>query len=381
MATMEEAVKMGCHGEAKWPLKPLISPPCLTASEADALKSVLLRRDPGAPSPRASLSEVPVPALAEGDILVSMKACGLCGTDIEKLHGEYLAAMPVLGHEAVGVVTSTMGDVGELAEGDRVFPHHHVPCHRCHYCLHGNETMCKEYRGSNLDPGGFSELFRVPSWNVKGGGVLRLPPGVGFEEASMIEPAACCIRALDRCGVSADDSVLLVGAGPVGMTHALLLLSMKAKVYVSDVSEPRLAFAGRFGIHSTFNAAKDDVPASVRDLTAGRGADFAIVASGSPKAIVQAMKSVRRGGKVCLFGVPVKGSVLDYDIGDVFNSEVSIISSYAATDVETRMALGMMAEHRVDFGSLITHRFSLGDFDKAVQTAIRGEGMKTIITA
>jgi L-iditol 2-dehydrogenase len=119
----------------------------------------------------------------------------------------------------------------------------------------------------------------------------------------------------------------------------------------------------------------------VRDLTAGRGADLAIVASGSQRAIVQALKSVRRGGKVCLFGVPVKGSVLDYDISDVFNSEISIISSYAATDVETKRALAMMVDHRVDFGSLITHRFSLDDFDKAVQTAVRGEGMKTIITA
>ena len=369
---------MGYHGATKWPLKPLIS---LHRSTADVLKAVLLRKDPGASSPRASLSEVPVPALADGDVLVSMKACGLCGTDIEKLHGEYTAAMPVLGHEAVGVVTSTLGDVGDLKEGDRVFPHHHVPCHRCHYCRHGSETMCKEYRGSNIDPGGFSELFRVPSWNVKGGGVLKLPANVGFEEASMIEPAACCIRALDRCGVGPDDSVLVVGAGPVGMTHSLILLSMKAKVYVSDVIETRLALAGRSGVQAAFDAARADVPTSVRDVTGGRGADLAIVASGSQRAIIQALKSVRRGGKVCLFGVPVKGSVLDYDIGDVFNSEVSIISSYAATDVETRKALAMMADRRVDFGSLITHRFSLGDFDRAVQTSVKGEGMKTIITA
>jgi L-iditol 2-dehydrogenase len=358
-----------------------ISPTVHSLTDADQLKSVLLRRDPGASGPKASLTEVPVPALAEGDVLVSMKACGLCGTDIEKLHGEYVAAMPVLGHEAVGVVASTLGDVGDIKEGDRVFPHHHVPCHRCHYCHRGNETMCKEYRASNIDPGGFSELFRVPSWNVKGGGVLKLPADVGFEEASMIEPAACCIRALDRCGVSADDSVLVVGAGPVGMTHALLLLSMKAKVCISDVSVPRLAFAGSSGVHSTFDAVKDDVPTSVKELTAGRGADLAIVASGSQRAIVQALRSVRRGGKVCLFGVPVKGSVLDYDVSDVFNSEISIISSYAATDVETGRALAMMTDHRVNFGSLITHRFSLEDFDKAVQTAVRGEGMKTIITS
>jgi L-iditol 2-dehydrogenase len=343
------------------------------------LKSVLLERGPGAVAPTATLTEVSVPDLSEGDLMVSMRACGLCGTDLEKLHGEYTAAMPVLGHEAVGVVASTRGDVGELREGDRVFPHHHVPCHRCHYCRHGNETMCKEYRASNIEPGGFSELFRVPSWNVKGGGVLRLPPSVGFEEASMIEPAACCIRALDRCGVEADDSVLIVGVGPVGMTHALLLLSMRAKVFASDVSETRLDFAEKLGVHRAFDAAKDDVPASVKELTAGRGADLSIVASGSQKAIVQALRSVRRGGKVCLFGVPVKGSALDYDFSDVFNSEISIVSSYAATDVETKKALDMMEARRVDFRSLITGRFHLADFDGAVRAAARGEGMKTII--
>ena len=342
-------------------------------------KAVLLRRRPGADAPYAAVEDVPVPALEPGDILVSMEACGLCGTDVEKLHGEYTASMPVLGHEAVGVVASVRGDRSDLKEGDRVFPHHHVPCHKCHYCLHGSETMCKEYRKSNIEPGGFSELFRVPSWNVNGGGVLKLPEAVSFEEASLIEPAACCIRALDRCSVAPGDSVLVAGAGPVGMTHSLLLGAMKAKVFVSDISAQRLEIARRCGVDLAIDASKEDVPAAVKEATTGLGADLAIVASGSQKAIVQALKSVRRGGKVCLFGVPTRGSVLDYDISEVFNAEVSIISSYAATDVETRKALDLMAGKKVDLRPLITHRFHLSEFDEAVETAIRGDGMKTII--
>jgi L-iditol 2-dehydrogenase len=347
--------------------------------EGTMMKSVLLTRVQGSSRPVASLVEGPTPRLAEGDLLVAMKACGLCGTDVEKLHGEYTAAMPVLGHEAVGVVASVEGEAGGFKEGDRVFPHHHVPCHNCYFCQHGNETMCKEYRASNLDPGGFSDFFRVPSWNVAGGGVLRIPLSLGFEEASLIEPTACCIRALERCRVEGDETVLVVGAGPLGMTHALLLISMKARVCVSDVSGQRLEFAHRAGIELALDATKEDVPAAVKAFAAGRGADLAIVASGSPKAIVQALKSVRRGGRVCLFGVPFKGSILDYDVSDLFNSEISVITSYAATDVETRKALGMMAERRVNLGSLISHRFSLAELDKAVQVAERGEGMKTVI--
>jgi len=308
-----------------------------------------------------------------------MKACGLCGTDIEKLHGEYTAAMPVLGHEAVGVIVSVADKGGAFKVGDRVFPHHHVPCHKCYYCRHGNETMCKEYRGSNIDPGGFSELFRVPAWNVSGGGVLKLPSDVSFEEASLIEPAACCIRAIDRCGVQAGDSVLVVGGGPVGMTHAILLLAMNAHVLVSDIIEGRLEFARAIGVDEALNPAAVDVPAQAKRLTGGLGPDFAIVASGSPKAIAQAIRSVRRGGKVCLFGVPPRGSYLEYDVSEVFNSEVSIVSSYAATDVETKKALDLIAGKKVNLSPLITHRFHLEDFELAVETAAKGEGMKTVI--
>ena len=311
---------------------------------------------------------------------MEMKACGLCGTDIEKLHGQYTAAMPVLGHEAVGVVAGVGSGVTEFRAGDRVFPHHHVPCRRCYFCRRGSETMCRRYRTSNLVPGGFSEFFIVPSWNVAGGGVLRLPQTVGFAEGAMIEPVACCLRALDRCGARPGESALVVGAGPVGLVHALLLDSMEAEVIVSDVNSARLAFARDRAIENTLDPRSVDVAESVKRLTGGRGADLAIVASGSPRATVQALRSVRKGGRVCLFGVPVKGSVLDYDFSDIFNSEVTMVTSYGATEIETAKALGLMASKLIDVRPLLTHKFPLGEFEKGVEVASSGEGMKIIIT-
>ncbi|MDV3244413.1 MAG: alcohol dehydrogenase catalytic domain-containing protein [Nitrososphaerales archaeon] len=344
------------------------------------MKSVLLRRPPGESGIRAQVLEVPIPPLGAGELLVEMKACGLCGTDIEKALGQYTASMPVLGHEAVGVVAAVGNGVKGLKVGDRVFPHHHVACLECYYCRHGSETMCLEYRKSNLDPGGFSEFFRVPAWNVSHGGVLGLPDSVGFDEASLIEPVACCIRALDKCGVSPGDSVLVVGAGPVGMAHALLLLSRKATVMVSDVNKGRIGFAEAAKVGPVIDASKVNVADSVRKETAGRGADLAIVASGNKEAIVQALSSVRRGGKVCLFGVPVKGSVLDYDVSDAYNSEVSIISSYGAAESDTSRALDIISRRTVNLGSLITHRFHIEEFDKGVETVVAGRGMKVVIT-
>ena len=272
------------------------------------MKAVLLRKPAAQGMIGAEVSEVPVPEIGAGELLVEMKACGLCGTDIEKARGEYTAALPILGHEAVGVVASVGEGVVGIREGDRVFAHHHVPCQECYYCLHGNQTACKKFRGSNIYPGGFSEFYKVPQWNVSRGGVLSLPSFLEFEEASLIEPTACCIRALDRCGVNEGDSVLVVGAGPVGILHSILLLSRGARVMISDISEPRLRFAEKSKVECVIDAGKQDVNRDVRERTAGRGADVAIVASGSQKAILQALKSVRMGGRLCLFGVPAKGT-------------------------------------------------------------------------
>lgn len=328
----------------------------------------------------AVLADLPDPVAGPGELVVRMMACGLCGTDIEKLRGEYTAAMPVLGHEAVGVVEEVGGGADGFKQGDRVFPHHHVPCGECHYCKAGSPTMCDRYRSSNLDPGGFAELIRVPSWNLLKGGVLRIPQSLDFEGGALIEPVACCIRALDRCGVASGTSALVVGAGPVGLAHAILLRSQGVEVLVSDVSDWRLKFAERLGVGRPLDARSPDVSDEVRQQTGGRGVDLVVVASGSPKAIVQALKSVRKGGAVCLFGIPPQGSVLDYDIADVYNSEVSIVTSYGATDVETKRAVELMASGKVDFRPLVTHRFPLERFGEAIEASASGQGIKVLVT-
>ena len=325
------------------------------------------------------VSDVSVPEISSGELLVEMKACGLCGTDIEKARGEYTSALPILGHEAVGLVAGVGGNVLSFRKGDKIFPHHHVPCHECFYCTHGDETACGNYRWSNIDPGGFSEFFRVPAWNLNKGGVLKLPTELSFEEATLIEPVGCCIRAQEKCKVSQDDFVLVVGAGPVGILHCILLGERGARVVVSDVSEPRLRFAEKLDVECAIDAGKRNVANEVKELTAGRGADTVIVASGSPKAVLQALGSARTGGKVCLFGVPVKGSVLDYDFFNLYNAEISVLPSYGTTDSETAKALALIKANGERFRQVITHRFHIEEFALAVETATSGAGMKIVI--
>ena len=347
----------------------------------DALKAVLLRSGRRDGENAAEVAELTVPSLHPGEILVEMKACGLCGTDVEKLRGNYTASMPVLGHEAVGVIAKVGEGVVDLNEGEGVFPHHHVSCGKCHYCRRGSETMCEEYRRTNLDPGGFADYFRVPERNVARGGVLKIPPRVQFEVASLIEPVACSMRALDKCAASPDETVLVVGGGPVGMIHSILLKKINARVMVSDVNEQRLKFAREAKVGDVLDARKENIVGAVKGLTGERGVDLAVVASGNPRAVVQALKAVRKGGRVLLFGAVVKGSVLEYDLSDIFNSEISIVSSYGATEKETRKALDLIASGAFDFGRLITHRFRLDEFQQAVEASEDGRGMKVILTS
>jgi len=342
------------------------------------LRSVVLKPQSENGSPKPTLADIDVPVPGRGELVVKMEACGFCGTDLEKMRGEYTASMPLLGHEAAGVVSAAGEGVSAFKPGDRVFPHHHVPCYECYICKSGDDTMCDMYRKSNIHPGGFSEYFRVPEWNVTKGAVLPLPDGVTFDQGALIEPVACCLRAIRR-HARTGETVLVAGAGPVGLMHAILLEPMGVKLVVSDVSAPRLEFAERMNLGLVLDALKDDVPARLRTETQGRGADLAIVASGSKAAIIQALRSVRRGGRVCLFGVPPQGSVLGYDISELYNAGQQIVTSYGADDTETRAALGIIAANP-QFERLVTHRFSLSRFDEAVEAAAGGRAMKVVLT-
>lgn len=339
------------------------------------MKAALLRGTRG-----LVVDDVPVPEAGAGEIVVSMRACGLCGSDLEKIRGTYTAAPPVIGHEAVGVVAEVGEGVEGIRKGARVFPHHHVPCGRCPTCRGGSPTMCAHYRATNLEPGGFAESFRVPRWNVEHGGVLRLPPSLDFERASFIEPLACAIRAVDRARAK-PTSALVLGAGPMGLL-ALQLLRLRGTRarFASDVSPLRAARAHDLGAAIVWDPTREDVPALARKETAGLGVDAAVVATGSVRAIAQAVRAVRAGGTVVLLGVPEAGSRLDVDPSEFVTREVSIIPSNAATEVETRKALDLIVRKEVDVASLVTHRFPLAEFPEAVRVAERAECVKAILT-
>lgn len=326
------------------------------------------------------VENVPIPKIGRKEILVKMMACGVCGTDIEKIRGEFITP-PVLGHEAAGEIFEVGENAADLKVGERVLVHHHVPCYVCHYCRHGSHTMCEEFQRSNIDPCGFAEYFRVPETNVNRGAVLRLPDTISFEEATLVEPTACCIRSMRKYDIQIGDDALVIGAGPTGLTHIQLLKLFGAgRVFSSDVLNFRLEAAKRFGADETINPRQENLAERIRGMTEGRGVDVVVVATGATEAIVQALRSVRRGGTVSLFGAPHRGALLSYDVSDIFIREISIIPSYSTTELETNMALRLLVSKRIDLNGLISHRFRLDRVIDAIRYAAEGKDcLKAVI--
>ena len=321
------------------------------------------------------------PNLNSGDILVEMKVCGLCGTDLEKLRGGYVASMPRLGHEPVGIISKIGHNVKGLDVGDRVFVHHHVPCYDCYYCNRGSETMCAKYRSTNIDPCGFAEYFRVPAWNVERGGVQKLSDTISWEEGSFIEPTACCIRGLNRLGNSKIDSALIVGAGPMGLTFLQLLqLHGTANLFISEFNKIRRNLTQTQYKCTSLDPLNDDISLKIKSQTDQRGVDLAVIASGNSSAIIQGLNSVRRGGNVLLFGLPSVGTLLNYDASILLNREINLIASNAATEDDVNKAMSYISEHRINVSSMITHRFKIEDFNKAIEITENSECIKVIIT-
>jgi L-iditol 2-dehydrogenase len=330
---------------------------------------------------QAEVADVPVPRLHPGEVLIKLVAAGICGTDVEKVYGAY-GPGGILGHEVSGTIASLGDEVTGLRKSDRVIAHHHVPCYNCQYCQQGDHTMCDLFRKTNLDPCGLAEYFRVPETNVTRGGVILLPLEASFEEGAMIEPTACCVRALSKAEVKPGDSVLIVGLGPTGLTQIQLLRKMGVSTIIgADILPRRLEMARKLGASEAIDSSMGGIPEHVTNLT-GAGVDLAIVSTGNPNAIQPALASVRKGGKLLLFGAPAQGSTIDLDVGALFSGQISIVTSYSCVESDIHHALSFLTRGDIDLRSMVTDRFVLRDSPKALEHARTSRtSVKTMIVS
>ena len=320
-------------------------------------------------------------SVGPGDILVKMRACGICGSDVEKVFGKYGQPSMRLGHEPAGTIMEVGSEISNFSVGDRVFTHHHVACRSddCHECSHGNETMCKKYYESNLEPCGLADEYIVPEWNVKHGGVFTI--SMSFEEAAMIEPLACCIRAWNKFTHKNNDSVAILGIGPTGIMHALLAkLYGIGKIFCLDLNEFRLDFAKKFET-ITINSGNTNALEQIKSETANQGVDVVIVATSSLNALKDAVSFVRKGGTIVMFGVPSKGANIELDMSEVYSRGLTIVNSYAASDFDTNEAIEKISNKQINVSQLITHKYNLEECQQAFVHAKSGDNaMKIIIS-
>ncbi|MGD0250291.1 MAG: alcohol dehydrogenase catalytic domain-containing protein [Thermoplasmata archaeon] len=329
-----------------------------------------------------ALGDVPEPLPGLGEVTVALAACGVCGTDLEKLRGNYRSA-GILGHEPVGCIARVGAGVEGLAPGDRVFVHHHVPCYVCEVCVRGDYTFCPTYSKTNIDPGGFAEFFRVPRENVERRAVLRLDPKVDWDAGSLLEPAGCALTAIHKVGLPDRASVMVLGLGPVGLLYARLVRALGASwVGGTEFSPLRRSAAERGGIDVTVDPREEGAAkAAVAKATGGRGADLVVVATGHPAVARSATELVRRGGTVNLFGLPEAGSRLDVDLQDLYLRGVRIVPSYATTEPDVVEVHRLAVSGALPLSDLVTHRIPLAQIGEAFRLAQRPtDSVKVVVT-
>ena len=323
--------------------------------------------------------EIPEPKIGPGELLMKVEASGLCGSDVMEWYRIQRAPL-VLGHEVSGQVVQAGAGVERYKPGDRLVVTHHVPCNACRYCLTGHHTVCDMLRETNFDPGGFSELLRIPEINVDRG-VFAIPDRVSFEEASFTEPLACVYRGQRRANIQPGQSVLVLGSGLAGLLHINLAKALGAgRIVATDMVEYRLEAARRLGADVAFSAT-EDVPARLREVNDGRLADLVIVSTGAPPALDQALQSVERGGTVLFFAPTEPGVSVSVPINEVFfRNDATLTTTYAGAPADLGTAMDMIASGRVQVGEMISHRLGLDEAGQGFAlTAEARESLKVII--
>ena len=332
--------------------------------------------------------EVPVPTIEAGEVLVRIAACGICGTDLKKIHTGSHAAPRIFGHEMAGVIVATGEGVHDWKVGDRVMAFHHIPCGECYYCSKRTYAQCETYRrvgttaGFAAAGGGFAEYIRVTPWIVERG-LVRVPPGVPFEQAAWIEPVNTCLKAVRSLHLQKDETVLVIGQGPIGILLAALAQRQGATVYTSDLYPERHAVAAQFGLEHPLDA-RSDIAAELKRVTEGRGADAVLLAVAADPLIQVAMNSARPGGKVMLFAHTQHG-VAPIDPAAVCMDEKALLGSYSSSiDVQHEGAHLVLDGYAngFDLTRLISHRFPLAQAREAIALASnpRPDSMKIFFT-
>ena len=324
------------------------------------------------------IEEMPIPSIGDNELLVKVKASGICGSDVMEWY-RIKKAPRILGHEITGDIVEMGKNVKKCKIGDRVFVSHHVPCFSCKFCLNNQQTLCHTLHSTNFYPGGFAEYLRVPEINVNRG-VFVLPKEISYDEGVFIEPLACVVRGMKTAGMKAGQIILVIGSGISGLLHIKLAKAWNAgKILATDVEEYRLKAGKKFGADVVINA-KDDVIEQIKKHNDGKLADLVVLCTGALPAVQQAVQSVEAGGTI-LFFAPTEPRVdVPFPLFELWNKQITMVSTYAGSPEDINTAIELIKSKKVNVVDMISHILPLSEAAKGFQLVANAkDSMKVIL--
>ena len=346
---------------------------------SDTMRAVVYRA-PG----QVRAETVPVPPCGSDEIRVKVDACAVCGTDLKTfLHGNPRIKPPkVMGHEFTGLVETVGPRVEGFALGDRIVMATSISCGRCAYCRRGWTNLCVDLAPMGFTyPGGMAEFTTVPARALENGHVVKVPKGVKAEHAALAEPLSCCVNAAENCGIRQGDTVVVVGAGPMGIMNACVAREYgAARIILAEVNDARLAMCEPFGFDRLVNPAREDLAAAVKAETDGLGADVVIVAAPAAAPQEQAPALARKRGTVCLFAsLPSGKSMLALDSRPIHYGELRVVGTSDSTPAHVRKAVEIICRGSIPADRLATHVLGLEEIDKAYALMQSGESLRVVL--
>jgi len=333
------------------------------------------------------VEEVPVPEVADGEVLIKVAVCGICGTDIKKIYHAYVPPPQILGHEVAGTVVATGRGVTKWKLGDRVMSFHHIPCGKCFYCERRLFSQCQQYKSTGLtggftpNGGGFGEYVKAMPW-VAERGIVALPDNVSFEEATFVEPINTIVKAVQKARIAKGETILILGCGPIGLQLLMVAKLQGANLYTSDPMVQRRTKSLTLGALEAFDPTSGKLIEDIKARTQGRGADAVLVAVAHPAVVVDALAAARPGGRILLFAANDPVTKIEFPAAAVGIDEKEILGSYsAAVDIQ-ESAADLVLQGKLPVMEIVTHRFPLDRIQEALNLAVRPttDSLKILIT-
>ncbi|HSP68159.1 MAG TPA: alcohol dehydrogenase catalytic domain-containing protein [Bryobacteraceae bacterium] len=352
--------------------KPVLTMPgAATLPEAAATMRAAVYRGSG----RVDVEAIPVPEIGAGEILVQVETCGICHTDLKKIAYDLLEPPRVYGHETAGIVAAVGSAVKRFRRGDRVVVFHHIPCGECFYCHRKLFAQCPVYKKvgvtAGFEPagGGFAQYVRVMDWIVERG-VEKIPEGVSFDQACFVEPVNTCLKGFKQIDPQPEDTVAILGQGPIGLIFTMMAARTGSRVIVTDSMASRRGLALSFGVQEAFNPLDENLEARMKSMTGGRGADLVIVAASAPGIVQQAVACSRPGARILLFAQTSHQERIEVSGADVCVAERAIFGSYSASVDLQRESADLVFRGALPVQDLITHRVTLNDIHSGIERAL-----------